>query len=68
MPDEDLIKLWNIGLTKIGVAKEYMKYHNKKAKGNKEMKRITIQQAFEHVEPILFKYRMSQLKGEQQKI
>lgn len=64
MPDENLIKLWNMGLTKLGVAKEYMKDHNKKAKGNKEMKRITIQQAFEHVEPILFEYRIKQLKGE----
>ncbi len=68
MSDEDLIKLWNIGLTKIGVAKEYMKNHNKKARESKEMKRITMQQAFEHVEPILFRYRMKQLKGEQQKI
>lgn len=64
MSDEDLIKLWNIGLTKLGVAKEYMKKNNKKAKENKDIKRITIQQALEYVEPILFKYRMKQLKGE----
>lgn len=64
MSDENLIKLWNMGLTKLGVAKEYMKDHNKKAKGNKETKRITVQQALEHVEPILFEYRMRQLRGE----
>lgn len=64
MSDETLIKIWNMGLTKLGVAKEYMKDHNKKAKGNKEMKRINIQQALEYVEPILFKYRMRQLKRE----
>lgn len=65
MEDEYLIKIWNMGLTKIGVAKEYMRDNNKKAKTNKEIKRITIQQALEHVEPILYKYRMKQLKGEQ---
>lgn len=64
MQDEDLIKLWNKGLTKMGVAKEYMKDHNKKAKESKEIKRITMQQAFEYVEPILFRYRIKQLKGE----
>lgn len=64
MSDEDLIKMWNRGLTKLGVAKEYMKDHNKKAKQKKNMKRITIRQAFEYVEPILFRYRMKQLKGE----
>lgn len=63
MEDEYLIKIWNMGLTKIGVAKEYMRDNNKKAKTNKEIKRITIQQALEHVEPILYKYRMKQLKG-----
>lgn len=64
MQDEDLIKLWNIGLTRIAVAKEYMKDNNRKAKEKKEIKRITMQEALQHVEPILFKYRMRQLKGE----
>ena len=65
MEDEYLIRIWNMGLTKMGVAKEYMRDNNKKAKTNKEIKRITKQQALEHVEPILYKYRMKQLKGEQ---
>lgn len=64
MEDEYLIKIWNMGLTKMGVAKEYMRNNNKKVKTNKEIKRITKQQALEHVEPILYKYRMKQLKGE----
>ena len=64
MQDEDLIKLWNKGLTKMGVAKEYMKDNKKKAKESKEKKIITMQQAFEYVEPILFRYRIKQLKGE----
>lgn len=64
MEDDDLIKMWNTGLSRINVAKEYMKDNNRKAKEKKELKRITIQQALEHVEPILFKYRMNQLKGE----
>lgn len=63
MEDEYLIRIWNMGLTKMGVAKEYMRDNNKKAKTNKEIKRITKQQALEHVEPILYKYRMKQLKG-----
>lgn len=58
MEDEYLIKIWNMGLTKIGVAKEYMKDNNKKARTNKDIKRITEQQALKHVEPILFRYRM----------
>lgn len=64
MQDEDLIKLWNMGLTRNAVAKEYMKDNNRKAKEKKEIKRINIQQALQYVEPILFRYRMSQLKGE----
>ena len=53
-----------MGLTRNAVAKEYMKDNNKKAKNKKEMKRINIQQALQYVEPILFRYRMRQLKGE----
>ena len=64
MSDEDLIKMWNMGLTKIGVAKEYMKDFNKKAKTKTDVKRININQAMEYVEPILFQYRMKQLRGE----
>lgn len=64
MQDEDLIKLWNMGLTRNAVAKEYMKDNNRKAKEKKEIKRINIQQALQYVEPILFRYRMRQLKGE----
>lgn len=64
MSDEDLIKLWNGGLTRIGVAKEYMKNNNRIAKEKKEIKRINTQQALQYVEPILFKYRIRQLKGE----
>lgn len=64
MSDEDLIKLWNMGLTRNAVAKEYMKDNNRKPKEKKEIKRINIQQALQYVEPILFRYRMRQLKGE----
>lgn len=63
MSDEDLIKMWNTGLTKMGVAKEYMKDHNKKAKTQTNVKRININQALAYAEPILFEYRMKQLKG-----
>lgn len=62
MSDEDLIKMWNKGLTRLAVAKEYMKENNRKAKEKKEIQRITIQQALGHVEPILFRYRVKQLK------
>lgn len=64
MPDEELIKMWNKGLTRLGAAKEYMKDFNKKAKDKKDVKKIKIQDALKYVEPILFKYRMKQLKGE----
>lgn len=64
MSDEDLIKMWNVGLTRLAVAKEYMKDFNKKAKTKTDVKRININQAMEHVEPILFEYRMKQLRGE----
>ncbi len=63
MSDEDLIKMWNIGLTRLAVAKEYMKDFNKKAKTKTNVKRIDINQALAHVEPILFDYRMKQLKS-----
>lgn len=63
MSDEDLIKLWNSGLTKLGVAKEYMKDHNRKSKNQIDIKRISLNEALTYVEPILFKYRMKQLKN-----
>ena len=42
--------------------KEYMKNNNRKAKKKKEKKRITIQEALQYIEPILFEYRVKQLK------
>lgn len=68
MDDNTLIEMWNKGSTRLEVAKKYMKENNKKAKEKKEMKRITIQEALQYVEPVLFNYRMNQLKGEQTKI
>lgn len=64
MSEEDLIKMWNKGLTRLSVAKEYMKENNRRAKEKKEVERITMQEALSYVEPILFKYRLKQLKQE----
>ena len=63
MSEEELIKSWNMGLTVNQVAKEYMKVHNKEAGKKRDIEKITNKQALEHVEPILFKYRLKQLKG-----
>lgn len=63
MLDEDLINLWNKGLTKFAVAKRYMQDFNEKAKNRTDVKRINKEQALAYVEPILFKYRMKQLKS-----
>lgn len=38
------------------VAKTFMKEHNKKARTNKELKRIDITESLKKVEPILFEY------------
>lgn len=66
MPDEEIIiKLWNMGLGRIAVATNYMKEHNKNAKGKKEVKRITKEQALKYVEPILFEYETKRLRGEE---
>lgn len=62
MSEEELIKLWNMGLTKLSVAKKYMNEYNKRIRDNKEMKKINVRQALEYVEPILFRYRMNQLR------
>lgn len=55
MLDEDIIKNWRMGYTKMKVAKEYMKSFNKSAERRRESK-IKINQALEYVEPIIFKY------------
>ena len=52
-----------MGLTKLGVAREYMKDHNKRAKNKTDVKRINVNQALAYVEPILFDYRMRQLNS-----
>lgn len=62
MDNDTLIDMWNAGMTRVQVAKEYMKDNNRKAKKKKEMKRITIQEALQYIEPILFEYRVKQLK------
>lgn len=63
MSDEDIIKWWNLGLCKNAVVNQYMKAHNRKAKNNKEIKRITKEQAMRYVEPILFEYEMQRIKS-----
>jgi hypothetical protein len=63
MSDEDLINLWNKGLTKVAVAKRYMQDFNEKAKNRTDIKKINKEQALAYIEPILFKYRMEQLKS-----
>ena len=62
MSDEQIIKLWNMGLSKMAVINQYMKDHNRKARGKKDMKRITKEQAMKYVEPILFNYEMKRRK------
>jgi len=63
MPDEEIINLWNMGLSRMSVVTMYMKEHNRKARSKKDMKRITKQQAMQHVEPILYEYEMTRIRG-----
>lgn len=63
MSNEDIIKLWNLGMTKMAVVTQYMKDYNRRAKDKKNMKRITKEQALKHVEPILFDYEMARMRG-----
>ena len=63
MSDEEIINLWNMGLSKMAVVSNYMREHNRKARGKKDMKRITKEQALKHVEPILFDYEMARMRG-----
>lgn len=67
MSDEEVIELWNMGLSKMAVVNHYMKDHNRKAKSKKDMKRITKEQALQHVEPILFNYEMARMRGYKEK-
>ena len=45
------------------VARRYMKEHNKTAKTKTNVKRITINEALAHIEPIMFQYRRKQFEG-----
>ena len=57
MDDKQIIDLWKRGLTVQQVSKQYMK--TKKNEGTK----ITILKAQKYVEPIIFKYQTSLMKG-----
>jgi hypothetical protein len=57
MDDRQIIDLWKRGLTVQQVSKQYIK--TKKNEGTK----ITILEAQKYVEPIIFKYQTSLMKG-----
>ena len=57
MDDRQIIDLWKRGLTVQQVSKQYVK--TKKNEGTK----ITILEAQKYVEPIIFKYQTSLMKG-----
>lgn len=63
MSDEEIIKSWNLGLSKMAVVNQYMRNHNRTARDKKDVKRITKEQAMRHVEPILFRYEMQRMKS-----
>lgn len=60
---EELIKSWNKGLTVLQVARQYAKDFNKKSKDEYSKEKMTEKKALEIIEPVLFKYRIEQLKG-----
>lgn len=62
MSDETIIKNWRMGLTVKQISKEYMRLHNKTLK--RDEKKITALEAQAYVEPIIFNYQISQMKGE----
>ena len=57
MDDRQIIDLWKRGLTVRQVSKQYIK--TKKNEGTK----ITILEAQKYVEPIIFKYQTSLMRG-----
>ena len=63
MSNEDILRLWNMGLSKMQVVKEYMRQNNKRAKDKKDVDKVTMGQAMRHVEPILFKYEIGRMKN-----
>lgn len=60
--EEEILKLWKSGLSRIEVAKQYMKIHNDKRKKNKEIERIDIIKSLKIVEPVLFEYETGRMK------
>ena len=58
MNDRQIIDLWRKGLTVQQVSRQYIKA--KKNEGTK----ITILEAQKHVEPIIFKYQTSLMRGQ----
>lgn len=62
MTDNTIIDMWKKGATKITIAKEYRRLHNKSIK--KDGKKITEREALAYVEPIIFEYQKKVMKGE----
>lgn len=56
MSNEDIIKLWNLGLSKNAVINHYIRDYKKK------YGKITRTEAMKHVEPILFDYEMQRMR------
>lgn len=54
--EQSIVNLWKVGFTVLQISKAYMK--SEKKKGN----RLTIRQAQQYVEPIIFDYQTSLLK------
>lgn len=62
MQKEDILRSWRLGLNKFQVANEYMREHNRRAKSNKEIKKITKYEALTIVEPIIFDYEVGGMR------
>ena len=62
MKDNEIIKLWQSGLNKYQVAKQYMREYNQKIKiirydrRNRHVKLMTKHEALEHVENAILEY------------
>lgn len=62
MTNEGIIEEWKKGLSKEAVAKEYMKVENERRKRVGE-KKINKAEALAYVEPTIFKYQVSLMRG-----
>ena len=62
LSEDYVINLWNLGLSRIGVCREFMQRNNHLAKYDSDFKEISFMEAMAYIEPIIFNYEKERMR------